>query len=567
MLADSPACVHCLAENADPIEVATVADHVPPLALHDHVEGSGCCQLQPSCRRHSDEQGVALSRMLKRAGVPVEIEYDEPDPTPGADSPVWDALTWLDELRDVPTDATWPLWMTYPHPRAVGTYGPEFEAWCASYNGTRLRWFQRLFAYRLLEHDAEGSLVWARSWLSVARQVGKSRVVFLVMLWAASRVSDFWSAEQTMLCSRTLRNAELLLEPYLRLADRTEGFERSRRGGEKWIEHPSGGRFTVRAIDSSYGETNGLVALDEAWAFRSSQVAESIEPTLLDSEGAMLVTSTAHRKATSFALNYRSLGFDTLDTPDEYLVVEWGARRERMLDDRDGWREASPVWTAYRERMLAGRLTAARSGEQLDPDEPDPLRAFEAQYLNRWPVRHMRRTAGDRYVEDGAWASILSTNLDPRYGRIAAIEDNYGRGLAVAVAGYSTTGRLAVTGRAFMSSREGWQYAHDLANIDSYVIGATLLGEPLATELYPVEMALSKEWRGSLTRLRELVDAHELTHDGDPEMARQMLGARVRESSGGGLVLVGAARVDLVKATAWSVDAVYRRAAGVGGIS
>jgi hypothetical protein len=44
--------------------------------------------------------------------------------------------------------------MTVPHPRAVGSIGAEFVGWVQVELGISLRWWQVLFAVRLLEADA-----------------------------------------------------------------------------------------------------------------------------------------------------------------------------------------------------------------------------------------------------------------------------------------------------------------------------------------------------------------------------------------------------------------------------
>lgn len=56
---------------------ADSADHVPPLSLHEHREGSGCCVLRPACMGCQGEQARLLSmrtkerQRLERAGVVV----------------------------------------------------------------------------------------------------------------------------------------------------------------------------------------------------------------------------------------------------------------------------------------------------------------------------------------------------------------------------------------------------------------------------------------------------------------------------------------------------------------
>ena len=45
---------------------ATTRDHQPPLALHAHVEGSGCCELLPACHPCNSRDGQRITAELNR---------------------------------------------------------------------------------------------------------------------------------------------------------------------------------------------------------------------------------------------------------------------------------------------------------------------------------------------------------------------------------------------------------------------------------------------------------------------------------------------------------------------
>lgn len=47
---------------------ATTPDHVPALAEHRHVAGTGCCQLRPSCVPCNLRSGAALGNRRRRQG-------------------------------------------------------------------------------------------------------------------------------------------------------------------------------------------------------------------------------------------------------------------------------------------------------------------------------------------------------------------------------------------------------------------------------------------------------------------------------------------------------------------
>lgn len=552
LLEDSPLCAHCgLVE-------ATVADHQPPIALHDHARGSGCCEYLPSCLACSQKQAGAVSKLVGTMGA-TEVVFAEPPPSPGPEDSIWDSMPWLESLREVPPDGTWPRWMSLAHPLAIGTYLDEFERFVDDRTGARLHWFQRLAAARLLEYGIDGRLVWLKWWLSIARQVGKSWLVVELLIFVTSKLQNLSvGATETGLTSRKLGSSEDIIEPLIRWADDQSDWKTSKSKGGKHVELPNRNRIIIRSIDSAFGLSLGYAIVDEAWDVNAADVVEGLEPTLLSTEGQLGVTSTAHRKATSFALNLRDDGFEQLDEPSTLLVVEWAASRDRDLADVDGWREASPRWTKHRETYIADRLRQALSGQLLDPTEPDPVAAFEAQMLNRWPVRQTRKGRGEALLEPGEWATSLVTSQVPVMNRVAAIEDNYGKGLAVVVAGVSATGRIAVTARQFDSRSEGWTYAAELDDVDQYLVGGSMMGEPGARALFPLDASGTKQTRAGISVLRALLQSGELTHDGSVELAEQVVACRVRQGANG-LVIVSAQRHDAVNAMSWAVGEVHRR--------
>lgn len=46
---------------------ANSTDHIPPLCLHEHTPGSGCCRLQPACLACQHAQGRNLGNLRKAA--------------------------------------------------------------------------------------------------------------------------------------------------------------------------------------------------------------------------------------------------------------------------------------------------------------------------------------------------------------------------------------------------------------------------------------------------------------------------------------------------------------------
>lgn len=59
-------CAYCGA-------VASSPDHVPAIAEHRHVRGSGCCRLVPACRRCNYGRGARLTNRRRRRSSPTRL--------------------------------------------------------------------------------------------------------------------------------------------------------------------------------------------------------------------------------------------------------------------------------------------------------------------------------------------------------------------------------------------------------------------------------------------------------------------------------------------------------------
>src|SRR5690348_5647015 len=90
---------------------------------------------------------------------------------------------WLSHLADVPENASLPLAMSPPHPRAVGSYGAEWTEWMRKTQKVEPRWWQQLAAARQLEHDESGALVYREIVESGPRRIGKSVRLRGTALW------------------------------------------------------------------------------------------------------------------------------------------------------------------------------------------------------------------------------------------------------------------------------------------------------------------------------------------------------------------------------------------------
>lgn len=551
MLAEQPICAICLERPA------TRADHVPPLSQHRHVDGAGCCVIRPSClfceQRQAAELGGANGGGGRRP-LPGVVELVEPAGL-GVDDPVWD-VSWLDVLREVPDDAIWPRLMTVPHPRAVGSLWPEVAEWAAARRAVRWRWWQLLVAARLLEVDAAGRLVWETILLTVARQVGKTHWLHDICAWRLEQGARFGGPQAVLSIAKDLAVVRRMQTPSRSraLGDEEMYAVRSVNGQEGITYLPDGSEWMIRAKDSAYSLTLCFVTADEAWKIGAASIDDGVIPAMVEPEQTqLLLVSTAHRQSTSLMIGRRASALDRLFDPDPdggLLLVEWSAPRDGDLHDPEIWRQASPHWTAKRQRVIAQRLAAAESGESDDPDEPDPIASVETQWLNRWPLRRTALPKGAPLVEAEAWVGLVTPEGASPGDLWVSVEDNYGRGacfVAVADLGdgmFEVDARLCDDRDQALAEAEalmaGWPAATELVVSPSMIVdGATKV---TATDTH-----------FGLSLVRSMVRQGRLVHDETPDLDVQLAWTRVREAPGGGLVVTAGERTDLVRALAWAL--------------
>jgi hypothetical protein len=552
-------CAHCKRRPA------VTLDHDPPLAMHVHRNNSGCCRLIPSCVECNRAGGVAVQTGRWRPStVPAPAELEpERDGVEAADKR-W-RVPWLDFLRDVPEDAIWPRLMTVPHRDAVGSLGLEFIGWTESRTGRELRWWQRLVAVRALEVDADGRLCWETILLSTNRQVGKSWLVRELCLWRIHQGDRFGEPQDVLHTGKDLGICKEVQRPARVWAKHRQTAYKVREvNGQEEIEWlADGSRWMVRAKEAVYGYSVGLAAVDEAWKVRASSVDEGLTPTMVEREQPqLLLVSTAHRLATSLMLNRRRVALESLEVGTGELLIEWSAPERADLEDRLAWRQASAHWTPRRERMIAGRLEAALAGATEDPDEPDPVAAFRAQWLNQWPRRLAEPTgATEPLLPDGLWLELVEPEIASTGAVYVAVEDDYGLGAAVAAVARTEDGRLEVDGWL----RPDWDAALEdvialaaVRPIRRLLVGASMLDRVTpAARPRPVP-AGARETRIALALVRDLAQTGALCHDEHTyDLDDAFTQATVRETPAG-LQLVARGPTHLLRAAGWAIMAAHR---------
>lgn len=473
----------------------------------------------------------------------------------GATDAAW-SVPWLEELRDVPADASWPRLMSAPHPRAVGSYGAELVAFAEARSEQPLRWWQRLLSARLLEHDAAGSLVWLVCLLSTPRQVGKSWWLRELCLWRLHQQERFGepqlvlhTGKDTYVCKEVQRPARAWARRHV-----GDGWVVREANGQEEITSPDESRWLLRAQNAVYGYSASLGVVDEAWKVAPAAVEDGLEPTMPEREQPQLVlVSTAHRRATSLMRSRRVDALARLGEPRDVLLMEWSAPDGSDVEDRAGWRAASPHWSARRERLVESKLLRALQGRPDDPDEDDPLESFRSQWLNIWPSGAARVTADGPLLEDDrVWAAAVDLLAVPSGAVVAAVEDRTGLGAAAAAAVTLADGRMLVWGSLFESRAHAWSWV-SMLNVSRLLVGASLAGdEVLASSKVPVEKVGASETSAALPKLRELLAAGRLVHDGGSQLAVQVYSMRVVERAGG-LAVTSRGRSDLARCAAWVV--------------
>jgi hypothetical protein len=529
---------------------ATELDHVPPLALHPHVEGSGCCEERPACGDCQRRQGAELGWNRNAEKVPLGEAVPEPDDSPGPGHPMWD-VPWLDDLREVPADATWPRFMTAPHPDTVGSYGADALGWLVGEASIELRWFQRLALMRQLEHDADGELVWLILLLTTARQVGKSVLLRAGATWRLHQ-AELFGEEQTIMHTGKDLPVCKEVQRLARSWAKARGYAvREQNGNEEITEPESSSRWMVRGKESVYGYTisNGLV--DEAWGVAPGIVEDGLEPTMAERRSPQLVlASTAHRRATALFPTNRTAALEQLEEPASTLLIEWSAHRDADIDDPTAWRRASPHWSAGRERLLTQRVARVRAGETLDPDEADPVESFRSQFLNIWPLR-TSSDPGGVLIDADLWAARTERVSTGTARVFVAVDDHFGRGAAVAAVAQLADGRYELDGWLV----ESW--AEAFADVELLATGRSVdlaISPTLANEVaprYDPRLMSAGDTRAGLALLRQLVTAGHICHDVAPDL-EQLTTVHVKELPSG-LSIVAGSRADLARAAAWAV--------------
>jgi hypothetical protein len=164
-------------------------------------------------------------------------------------------------------------------------------------------------ARRLLEVDADGRLVWLVAILTLARQLGKSWLLWLILSWRLHQGDRFQTPQRLLHMSIQMSQVRDVMEREIRIADQfPELYDTLDNNNDTSIEWLADGSKWVRVVrgtaraGGAYGQSGVAVGVvDEAWSIPATAVDDGLEPTLVEGEQSqLLLISTAHRLATAF---------------------------------------------------------------------------------------------------------------------------------------------------------------------------------------------------------------------------------------------------------------------------
>jgi hypothetical protein len=417
---------------------------------------------------------------------------------------------------------------------------------------------------RALEVDDDGRLVWETVLLTMPRQLGKSWLLREICLWRIHQGGRYGEPQDVLHTGKDLAVCKEVQRPARVWAKARPEFKVREVNGQEEIELlADGSRWMLRAKEAVYGYSVSLAAADEAWKVRASSIEEGLEPTMVEREQPQLwLVSTAHRLSTTLMLGRRKLALEGLELGEGELIIEWSAPLEADLDDVQVWRQASAHWSERRRHTIAKQLEAARSGTLEDPEEPDPVASFRAQWLNQWPRRVTEPSGGtEALLPPGLWADRAVAGLVSTGPIWVALEDDYGLGAAVAAVGVLDDGRLEVDAWAcpdWDSAVVELQRLAESRPVRDLLVGASLIDRvPSGTAPTP-KPAGGTQTRVGLALLRDLAVGGQVVHDVTTfELDEALAVAQVREAPTG-LFLIARGPTHLIRAAVWAVGAAHR---------
>lgn len=283
-------------------------------------------------------------------------------------------------LAKVPDSVPLPRFASPVHPARRGSFGLAAESLTASMDmhGGRvseLRPWQQFTLDRALEYRDNGELCWEIVIVSAPRQVGKSVLERVAVMWRLHAAHLFGQTQDVVHIAHNYRTALEVYRPAARWALGAFGHKHVRQAsGQQQIEFPDGSRWILQAATDGAGVGYALtmVLVDEAWRINRSVVDAALLPTLTEANSPQLwLVSTAGTSTSDLMRAYRNFG---LNGAENILLLEWSAADDAATDisNPDVWRSASPYWDDKRAAHVKNRFENSAEWD------------FRQQYLNQW---------------------------------------------------------------------------------------------------------------------------------------------------------------------------------------
>jgi hypothetical protein len=365
-------------------------------------------------------------------------------------------------------------------------------------------------------------------------------------MWRIAHGDLIGEVQEVIHCGRDLPIVREVMRPGWRVAE-SLGWKPTTANGKEQIENlADGSRWLARTIMAAYGYSPGYACVDEAWDIKAADVAEALEPALMDRcWPQLLLTSTSHRRATSLMRN-RILGALTGDDTTT-LLLWWGALPDADFSDPAVWKAASPYWNDERDELLTSKYLAATAA-QPNLDDPDPVRSFAHQYLNAWDLHETAKVEhGNRIATEEEWAA-LTRPIPGHAPHAAAIESWFEEGCALALAWRD--------GTVHVTTHPSVEAAHKAApTAVPLIVGASLVNEP-TFKGQRLQKGTGRGAQAAMDLSRALTEGW-FRHTDQAEFNQQVLDIRTQPTPDG-IRVISKTRTDALKAAMWA----YNKARG-----
>ena len=334
-----------------------------------------------------------------------------------------------------------------------------------------------MFATRLLEVDVDGRLVWDSALLSVARQCGKSTLLWALCDWRCDQWERFGEDQLILLTADSLDSSKIV-QGLAKDRARLLGFKVREGAGDLEIARPHA-RWLVRSQSGVVGHSASFAVADEAHKVTLRGVVEKLEPTVVEkAQSQVLLSSTAASECTTLMPTRRAAAMGRLGDPGDELMVEWSAPRDAVIVDEKAWR---------RRRRTGRRNGNARSGRWLRR----PLRTSSISRIMSWWWRctPSGSIGGRTWALPGCAGRSSSTtssgeralcDLDAEGPLVIGVEDHHERGAAVAFCATLPDGRFLLGGELCPSCAVAYEAATEVATLrpsSTLVVGASLAAD------------------------------------------------------------------------------------------